>query len=128
MPVRITRFQPTSRERVEELRRSKGRRTGDPGMDELLDVLEMGEPQEIPVEEGQNARGVRIAIARAANKRGLSVETYESQNEEGTPVIVVAKSEEPPKPKVQAQPSGNGRRRGRPRKQDGTARLEGEAY
>ena len=117
MPVRITGFQPTSRERVEELRRSRGRRSSDPGMEDLLDAVESGEPQQVPVGAENNPRGVRIAITRAAGRRGLSVETFEDQDAEGNPLVVVVKSEEPRKPQRTTQPSGNGRRRGRPPKQ-----------
>ena len=115
MPVRIGRFQPTSMERVEELRRSKVRTTGDPGMVELLDAVESGEPQEVPVEGEQSPKGLRIAISRAANRRGLTVEMHEGTDTEGKPVVVVVKGEPVAKAR-QAQPSGNGRRKGRPKK------------
>ena len=119
MPIKIGNFRPTSMERVEELRRSKVRQSGDPGMAELLDNVESGVPQEVPVGD-QKPRGMRIAIGRAANRRGLSVEIYESNDTEGNPVVVVVKGE--PMAKVQqatrANPSGNGRRRGRPQRED----------
>ncbi len=75
--------------------------------------------QEVPVEEEQTPKGMRIAIARAANRRGLSVEMFEANDEQGNPVVVVVKSEpaSKPQPVTQAQPSGNGRRRGRQKKQ-----------
>ena len=120
MPVRIGSFRPVSRERVDELRRSKARCAGDPGMEELLDAVESGEPQEVPVEEGQNPRGMRIAIARAAGKRGLAIESYDSQDAQGNPTIIVVKGGEAPKRQKagQDQPSGNGRRRGRSKRQE----------
>ncbi len=117
MPVKIGSFRPTSMERVEELRRSNVRRTGDPGMVELLDNVESGVPQEVPVEGEQTPKGMRIAIARAANRRGLSVEMFEANDERGNPVVVVVKSEVAVKPQ-KAQPAGDGRKRGRPRKQE----------
>ena len=120
MPVKITRFQPVSMERLMELRRNKGRRAGDPGMEELLDAIESGEPQELPVEEGQNPRGMRIAIARAAGKRGLSIESYDSQDAQGNPTVIVVKGDDASKRQKagQAQPSRNDRRRGRPKRED----------
>ena len=75
----------------------EGRGTGDPGMVEILDTVESGEPQEVPVEGEESPKGMRIAIARAAGRRGLAVEMFEAND---------------------AQPSGNGRRRGRPQRQD----------
>jgi hypothetical protein len=62
---------------------------------------------------------MRIAIARAAGRRGLTVETFESQDEQGNPVVTVATSEATPtRPKSgQSQPTGEGKRRGRPPKQ-----------
>ena len=119
MLVKINRFQPTSMERIEELRRAKGRRAGDPVMQELLDAVEAGQPQDVPLGAEQNARGVRIAIARAAGKRGLPVETFEWCDQDGTPYVTVARREEPPtrRQAAPAQTAGNGRRRGRPRKQ-----------
>ncbi len=117
MPVKIGNFRPTSMERVEELRRSKVRRGDDPGMAELLDNVESGVPQEVPVAGDQRPKGMRIAIARAAKRRGLAVEMFEANDEQGGPVVVVVKSAPAVKP-PQVQPSGNGRRRGRPRKQE----------
>ena len=119
MPVKIGRFQSTSMERVEELRRSKGRRAGDPGMMELLDAVESGEPQEVPVEGEQSPKGMRIAIARAAGRRGIAVEMFESNDAQGNPVVVVVKSE-PAATHQRATPArseGNGRRKGRGKRQ-----------
>ena len=115
MPVKIGRFQPTSMERVEELRRGKARRAGDPRMAELLDAVESGEPQEVPVEGEQTPKGMRIAIARAAGRRGLAVEMFESNDAQGNPVVVVVKREQAPgvpRP-THVRSAGNGRRTGR---------------
>ena len=114
MPVKIGRFQPTSMERVEELRRGKARRAGDPGMAELLDAVESGEPQEVPVEGEQTPKGMRIAIARAARRRGLEIEMFEGNDAEGNPVIIVVKNEQAagePRP-THVRSGGNGRRKG----------------
>ena len=118
MPVKISGFQPASTERLEELRRAKGRRAGDPVMQELLDAVEASQPQDVPLSTEQNARGVRIAIARAAGKHGLLVETFEWCDQDGTPYVTVAKREEPSARRQASQPAGNGRRRGRPRKSE----------
>ncbi len=120
MPVKISRFQPVSMDRVAELRRSKGRKGSDPGMEDLLDAVESGDPQEVRVEEGTNPRGMRIAMARAAGRRGLTVETFESEDENGSPVVVVVKGEPDPvrQKSGPSQPAGNGRKRGGPRKQE----------
>ena len=121
MPIRIARFQPTTPERVDALRRSKGR-TVDPVMEQLLDAVARGEPQDVPVAEGTNPRGLRIAIARAAGRHGFAVETFESQDEAGATIVTVAKRDEAPKP----EPAGRGRR-GRPRKQELTADASDES-
>ena len=115
MTVKIGRFKPTSMERVEELRRGKARRAGDPGMAELLDAVESGEPQEVPVEGEQTPKGMRIAIARAAGRRGLAVEMFESNDARGNPVVVVVKREQAAgEPRAtHARSGGNGRRKGR---------------
>ena len=124
MPVKIGRFQPTTMERVEELRRSKVRRAGDPGMAELLDAVESGEPQEVPVEGEQTPKGMRIAIARAAGRRGIAIEMFESNDAQGHPVVVVVKREPAPDQQraTHARSEGNGRRKGR-----GTRRTEAQA-
>jgi hypothetical protein len=88
MPVRIGQFQPTTMERVEELRRREGRR-GDPVMDGLLDAVEAGGP-------GTSPRGLRIAIARAPGRRGGAVEIFESQDGQGNPVVTAVKRVETP--------------------------------
>ena len=120
MPVRIARFEPTTMERVDELRRSKAKRAGDPVMEDLLDAVEAGEPQDVLVDSGSTAKGMRIAIGRAAGKRGLAVETFESRDGAGNTTVTVArKAEIPTRQKAgQAQPPSDGRKRGRPRKQE----------
>lgn len=118
MAVKIGEFRPTTQERVSKLREKKGNRV-DPGMIELLDALESGDPVEVPVDAQQHPKGLRIAISRAANKRGLSVETFEDVDDAGNPVVVVVKADQPqPRsaPRTVEQ-SGSGKRRGRPRKQ-----------
>jgi hypothetical protein len=78
----------------------------------LLDEIELGTPVRSPIEEGQTARGLRVAIARAASSRGLSVETVEGEG-----FVAVWKVDEPPSRKGKSASSQDGqRRRGRPPK------------
>jgi hypothetical protein len=59
--------------------------------------------------EGQSARGLRVAISRAATSRGLSVETVEGEG-----FVAARKVEEPRPRKEKPAPSHEGqRRRGR---------------
>src|SRR5689334_19384720 len=103
MAVKIGEFRPTTQERVSKLREKKGNRV-DPGMIELLDALESGEPVEVPVDAQQHPKGLRIAISRAANKRGLSVETFEDVDGAGNPVVVVVKADRP-QPRSASRPT-----------------------
>jgi hypothetical protein len=75
----------------------------------LLDEIELGTPVRSPIEEGQTARGLRVAIARAASSRGLSVETVEGEG-----FVAVWKVDEPPSRKGKS--ADGQRRRGRPPK------------
>ena len=59
-------------------------------MTELLDNVESGEPQEVPVEGEQSPKGMRIAIARAAGRRRLAIEMFESNDGQGNPVVVTS--------------------------------------
>jgi len=110
MPVRIASFDPVTDEEFQALRPSKAG-SKNPAMDELLDGVESGQPMRVPVVEGQSARGLRVAISRAATKRGFSVETVE-----GGGFVAVRKADQPRKGKVAKGPSGQPRRRGRPPK------------
>jgi hypothetical protein len=97
-----------SEEEFDALRRQKARKAN-PVMAQLLDEVERGSPIRVPLAAGQTARGLRVAIARAASSRGLSVETME-----GAGFVAVRKSTAP---RVQKSASANGqRRRGRSRK------------
>ncbi len=112
MPVRIGTIEDMSEEEFAALRRQKGRSTNQE-MEDLLDRVESGRPQRVPLEEGQSARGLRVAIARAAGSRGLKVATIE-----GDGFVAVRKDEEQAAGRPKRQPAENGRRRGRPRRQD----------
>lgn len=106
MPVKIGSFAPLSEEEFNALRQRKARQAN-PVMAQLLDEVERGTAVRVPLEAGQTARGLRVAIARAASSRGLSVETME-----GDGFVAVRRAAAP---RVRKPATGDGRR-GRPRK------------
>jgi hypothetical protein len=66
----------------------------------------------VPLVEGQSARGLRVAISRAATSRGLTVETVEGEG-----FVFARKVDESRSRKGKQAPSQDGqRRRGRPPK------------
>jgi hypothetical protein len=76
----------------------------------LLAEIATGQPVQVPLVDGQSARGLRTAISRATSGRGMTVETVE-----GDSFIAVKKREAPLKGK-QAPSQDGQRRRGRPPK------------
>ena len=111
MPVKIESFEPLSEEEFTTLRQQKARKT-DPAMSALLAEIASGQPVQVPLVDGQSARGLRNAISRAATSRGLSVETVE-----GDGFVAVRKADEPRTRKGKQAPATEGqRRRGRPPK------------
>ncbi len=80
-------------------------------MTALLDAITTGQPVRVPLVEGQRARGVRVAISRAATSRGLSVETLE-----GDGFVAVRKAEKPPVRTSGPSSSEPGKQRGQPPK------------
>src|SRR5918994_4065002 len=111
MPVKIGTFGPLSEAEFTELQRQKARKA-DPAMAALLDEIATGRPVRVPLVEGQGARGLRVAISRAATSRGLTVETVE-----GDGFIAVRKTDEPRSQKGKQSTPGEGqKRRGRPPK------------
>jgi hypothetical protein len=76
LPVKIGTIGPLSEAEFAELRQRKTRKA-DPTMAALLDEIATGQPVKVPLVDGQRARGLRVAISRAATSRGLSVETLE---------------------------------------------------
>src|SRR5215207_5641066 len=111
MPVKIGTFGPMSEAEFTALRQQKARKS-DPAMAALLDEIATGRPVRVPLVEGQGARGLRVAISRAATSRGLTVETLEGEG------FVAARKVEEPRPRKGKQalsPDGQ-RRRGRPPK------------
>ena len=71
MPVKIESFAPLSEEEFALLRQQKARKTN-PVMEQLLDEIATGQPMRVPLVQGQSARGLRVAISRAATHRGSS--------------------------------------------------------
>ena len=115
MPVHISAIEDISPEELAALQRAKGKRPGDPMMDELLSQLDAGIPKKIPLAEGQGGKGLRIAIARKARERGINVETAE-----GDGYVAVWKVDAPRRLKASRQTglTDGQRTRGRPGKQD----------
>ena len=110
MPVKIGTFGPLSEAEFTELRQQKARKA-DPAMTALLDEIATGQPVKVPLVDGQSARGLRVAISRAAVTRGLSVETLEGEG-----FVAVKKADKPPIRKSGPGSSESGKRRGRPPK------------
>ncbi len=120
MPVKIGTFGPLSEAEFTELRQQKARKT-DPAMASLLAEIATGQPVQVPLVDGQSARGLRTAISRAATSRGLSVETVE-----GDGFVAVRKADEARTRKGKPAPVTEGqRRRGRPpkRQEQDTAEI-----
>ena len=121
MPVKIGTFGPLSEAEFTELQRQKARKA-DPAMAALLDEIATGRPVRVPLVEGQGARGLRVAISRAATSRGLTVETVE-----GDGFVAVRKTDEPRTRKgKQSTPAEGQKRRGRPpkRQEQDAAEIE----
>jgi hypothetical protein len=111
MPVKIGSFGPLSEEEYAALRQQK-ERTANPAMAALLDAVETGQPVRVPLLEGQSARGLRVAISRAATRRGMNVETLSGEG-----FVAVRKVDEPRARRGTQGATGEGpRRRGRPPK------------
>ena len=110
MPVKIGTFGPLSEAEFTELRQQKARKA-DPSMTALLDEVATGRPVRVPLVDGQSARGLRVAISRAASSRGLSVETLEGEG-----FVAVRKADKPSVRKSGQASSESGKRRGRPPK------------
>ena len=110
MPVKIGTFGPLSEAEFAELRQQKAR-NANPAMSALLDEIAAGRPVRVPLVDGQRARGLRVAISRAATSRGLCVETLE-----GDGFVAVRKAEKTSIRKYVQSSSEPGKRRGRPPK------------
>jgi hypothetical protein len=110
MPVKIGTFGPLSDAEFTELRHQKARKAN-PAMTALLDEIATGRPVRVPLMDGQSARGLRVAISRAATSRGLSVETLEGEG-----FVAVKKADKPAVRKSGQSSSEPGKRRGRPPK------------
>ncbi len=126
MPVKIGSFAAFSEEEFNALREQK-RGTANPAMVELLHEVAAGRPMRVPLVEGQSARGLRVAISRAATSRGLNVETVE-----GDGFVAVRKVDQPRSRKSTQTSSDGAKRRGRPPKrqdddQTAMSSFEGQA-
>lgn len=106
MPVKIESFVPLSEEEFAALRRQTAGKAN-PVMEELLDEIATGRPMRVPLVAGQSARGLRVAISRAATRRGLRVETLE-----GDGFVAVRRADESPARRSRYTASDAARRRG----------------
>src|SRR5215207_11401816 len=128
VPVRIDGFEEVDASVFDEYPRPAGPgKKVDPQWEELLTKLDQGSVIRLPLDVGMELRGLRLALGRRAAGRGFRVET---RNDGKT--LVVRKSNQPLTPKAtgQAAPTPtNGRKRGKPRKQDQPSRMvEGGTY
>ncbi len=117
MPVRIDQFEEVDASVFDQYPRPMGPgKKVDPQWEELLTKLDQGSVIRLPIGDGAELRGLRLALGRRAAGRGFKVEARTDGQS-----LVVRKSNQPLTPKAQAQSSPaptNGRKRGRPRKQD----------
>ena len=117
MPVRIDQFEEVDASVFDEYPQPAvpGKKV-DPQWEDLLTRLEQGSVVRLPLSDENGLRGLRLALGRRAAGRGFKVETRTDGQ-----TLVVRKSDQPLTPKAQTQPASaptNGRKRGRPRKQD----------
>jgi len=122
MPVKIGSFEALSEEEFIALREQK-RGTANPAMVDLLHEVAAGRPMRVPLVEGQSARGLRVAISRAATSRGLTVETVE-----GDGFVAVRKVDQPSTRKATQTTADGGKRRGRPPKQQAQDQAEMDSF
>ena len=122
MPVTIDSVDPFSDDEFNALQQQKRRRTN-PAMDELLAQVATGQPVRVLLVAGQSARGLRVAISRAATALGLRVETVE-----GDGFVAVRTAAEPQTRPRQSTPKPEGqKRRGRPLKRQAEDTSAGAA-
>jgi hypothetical protein len=95
--VKMGSFTPLSEPDFTTLRQQKARQI-DPAMTALLVDVATGHAVRVPLVDGQCARGLRVAISRAAGRRGMSVVTLEGEG-----FIAVRKADTSP-----VRRSGNG--------------------
>ena len=116
MPVRIDRFEEVDASVFDEYPEpATSGKKADPQWEELLTKLDQGRVIRLPLGDGVELRGLRLALGRRAAGRGFKVVT---RNDGRT--LVVRKSDQPLVAKSQPAPAppATDRKRGRPRKQD----------
>ena len=128
MPVRIDQFEEVDASVFDEYPQPVAPgKTIDPQWEELLTKLDQGSVIRLPLGDGSDLRGLRLALGRRAAGRGFRVETRTDGQ-----TLVVRKSDQPLTSKAQAQSAPaptNGRKRGRSRKQDQQSTfVEGGTY
>ena len=115
MPVKIDRFEEVDASVFDEYPQPLAPgKTIDPQWEELLTKLDQGSVIRLPLGEGSELRGLRLALGRRAAGRGFKVETRTDGQ-----TLVVRKSDQPLTSKAQAVPASTDqpRRRGRPPKE-----------
>src|SRR5215211_3252757 len=128
VPVRIDRFEEVDAAVFDEYPQpvAPGKKV-DPQWEELLTKLDQGSVIRLPLGDGSDLRGLRLALGRRAAGRGFKVET---RNDGQT--LVVRKSDQPLTGKAPAQAARaatGGHKRGRKPKQDQPVRMvEGGTY
>ncbi len=112
MPVRIDRFEEVDASVFDAYPQpaAPGKKV-DPQWEELLTKLDQGSVIRLPLGDGSELRGLRLALGRRAAGRGFKVETRTDGQ-----TLVVRKSDQPLTPKAQAQAQSapaptNGRKR-----------------
>jgi hypothetical protein len=108
-PVRMASFTPLCDEDFTELR-PRTACEADPAMSALLDEIVTGRPVRVPLVDGQSARGLRVAVSRAAGRRGMKVVTLEGEG-----FVAVKKADSPPIRNSVHRASEPGKRQRRPR-------------
>ena len=125
MPVRIDQFEEVDASVFDEYPQPVAPgKTIDPQWEELLTKLDQGSVIRLPLGEGSELRGLRLALGRRAAGRGFKVETRTDGQ-----TLVVRRSDQPLTPKTQAQaapaPTNGRKRRSRKRDQQTTIGEEG---
>ena len=88
--VKMGGFTPVAEADFVELSQPPARNV-DPAMSSLLEAIGTGRPVRVPLVDGQCSRDLRVAISRAAGRRGMRVVTLEGEG-----FVAVRKAEAPP--------------------------------
>ncbi len=115
VPVRIDQFEEVDASVFDQYPQpaTPGKKV-DPQWEELLSRLDQGSVIRLPLGDGSDLRGLRLALGRRAAGRGFKVETRTDGQ-----TLVVRKSDQPLTGTAQPAPTPTqGRKRGRKRRED----------